>query len=103
MLLVLLEVLVWLDLVVFPVREVALALLALLVLAVLMATLAPPALLVPSVLLDPQASPVAPAPREKLELLELLAHLDLRDQEESLDPMVLPDLSDPLATLVLTV
>lgn len=97
----LLEVLDWLDLVVCLVREVVLALLAPLVLVVLMAMLAPPALLVPSVLLVPQVSPVAPAPRERLDPLELLAHLELREQEESPVPMELLAPLVPLETPVL--
>lgn len=54
-------------------REAAPALLDLLVLVVLMATLDPLALLVLSDLLVPQVSPEAPDPRERLELLDLMA------------------------------
>lgn len=97
----LLEALDWLEVVVFLVREAAPALLALLVLVVLMAMLDLLALLDPSVLLDPQDFPVAPAPRERPDLWELLAHLDLRDLEASPDPMVLLAPLVPLVTLVL--
>lgn len=66
-----------------------------------MAMLDPLVLLVPSDLLVPQDSPVAPDPRERLEVLELLAQVDLREQEESLVSMVLLAPPVPLVTLVI--
>lgn len=96
-----LEVLVWLAHEVCPVREVVLALLVLLELVVLMAMLDPLALLALLVLLDPLVFLVVPVLRERLDLLEVLAQVDLRDQEESQVPMVLLALSAPLVTLVL--
>ncbi|KAG1946990.1 hypothetical protein F2P79_012979 [Pimephales promelas] len=69
--------------VVFLVREVVLVLLAQLVLAVLMATLVLLALLVLWDQLDLPDSLVPLDLREKLDLLVPMAHLDLRDKEES--------------------
>lgn len=97
----LLEVLDWLDNVVSLVREVVPALLVLLVLVVLMVTLDLVAQLVLWVLLVPQGSQVVPDQRERLDQLEALAHLDLRELEESLDPMVVLAQLVPLATLVI--
>lgn len=97
----LLEALDWLVLVACLVREAVPALLALLVLVVLMAMLDLLALLDPLVLLVPQDFPVALAPRERTDLLELVAHLDHRELEESPDPMVLLAPLVPLVTLVL--
>jgi len=83
------------------VREAVPALLALLVLVVLMAMLDPLALLVLSDLLVPQVSPAAPDPRERLDLVELMAQLEVKDLEESPVSMELLAPSVPLETPVL--